>query len=224
MKYGKLIFIAFFLPSCFFFPQESSDPQGPSTAEETPVIDFTPNPPTVVGTDSEVVITGNIGGEAISQTWDFSLRGGGPRTNGSVSGQIVSGKPAVSFTFDNDYDIQGDSDWLVRFTFGSTQQATTLYNAKTDFPIPDRGYTMITVRKGPGGTEYRHTQHDSNNEMTGKISTFDYDENTNILRLEGGLRATWDANYVNIDFSVLIGGPDDRYNSTNQSTNQNAYE
>lgn len=191
---------------------------------------FTVDPPEVSGDMSLINITGSVEGEALSMSWDFSDVTGG-FTNGLMSVQISSSlSGTASLYFDNDFSSssgtrpQGEDEWYLRFTLGNASPSYTVYNSMETFSIPVAPYSLITLRKGPHGVEYRNRYYNSENLMSGVLSSAQYDENANTLRLKGSLRSVWGDNWVQADFNVLIGGADDRQASSNSSSMEFSYE
>jgi hypothetical protein len=218
--------IILLVSSCNLLPWMNND-----DAEEdgiSPEIDFTPVVPALPdGTTSYVTIEGELSGQPFNLSWDYSERG--VVTNGLISTQISSSRPGtVSITFDNDFhdpdNPQEADDYLVRFTIGSFMPGDTVANGKRTFTIPETVYAMITLQKGPAGTEYRHFEHNSNNLLTIRITDSAYDPLLNTLRLKGGMRSEWDNDWVEAGFNVLIGGDNDRHASLNQSSFDYAFE
>lgn len=215
-----------FLSSCDLFSGilNDSDNGEDNTAE----LQFTPDVPQISGEDSRININGMVDGESFSFYWDFSSAGS-VTTNGLMSSQISSTIPGTaSLYFDNDFNssdhAQGVNDWYLRFTLGNASTEYDIYNSKETFSIPQRPYSMITLRKGPSGTEFRHREYDSQNLISIIVISSEYDEVTNTLRIAGGMKSAWGNDWVTADFNVLVGGPDDRQASLNQSTFQNSFE
>lgn len=191
-----------------------------------PEISVTPSVPATTDPDSHVNITGSVGGDPISFSWTFEEVVTGSSTNGAIDSQIGSGNAdgTISIWVDNDFidggdaaDDQGANDWYLRFTLGGLTLSAEVFNAKDTFAIPSRPYSMITLRKGPAGTEYRHREYNASNLMTGLVTRADYNATSNTLRLEGALRSEWGSDWVQADFSVFLGGGEDRRASGNQT-------
>lgn len=194
----------------------------------TTELSFTPNPPAITENESLVIITGVVAGESINIKWDFSSAGF-VATNGLMSSQISSTiMGTASLYFDNDFNqtdyTQTNSDWYLRFTLGNASYDYQIYNSKKDFAIPYEPYCLITLRKGRYGTEFREAYYNESNLMSAMVTEFIYDEENNTLRLAGGIKSTWGEDWVQADFNILMGGPDDRQKSLNQSTFKNSFE
>jgi hypothetical protein len=171
------------------------------------------------GLESAVLILGEAHGEKIRLIWDFQKIGPGPFTNGVMDTQIVSGMPAVSLRVHNDFGgarFQRPGEWLVRFTLGNLREDFTQYASKETFAIPSRGYSMITLRKGPAGPELRHKEFQEDCELLGKILSWEYNLDESTLALKGYLEGSWDAGEIRIEFDLIVGGDSDRLSSTNR--------
>jgi hypothetical protein len=202
-------------------PEDGSPPQDAAKADTSSTdggkplaadVNFTPN--AVATTASKIVIRGSIGGEQIAFEWDYKATGQGAATNGAMFAQVgATSHGGVNLSFDNDYTptyVQGPSDWYVRFTLGNALATDTVFNAKKTFAEPATPYSMITVRKGPSGTPYQHTEKDPANKTAAIVTQFTVDVTARTIRLVGGIRSQWGSDYLQADFNVLVGGPDDR--------------
>lgn len=198
-----------------------------NTSEIVAELKFTPQIPEIRSSESLIVIHGEVHGEPINFTWDYS-EVGGVITNGLMSTTISSTVPGtVSIYFDNDFNIpnnmQGPNDWYLRFTLGNSAPGYTIYNSMETFSIPEAPYCLITLRKGSDGTELRNRYYNVNNLMTALVSQADYDPENNTLRMSGSIKSTWGTDWIQADFNVLVGGLHDRQASLNQSSFKHAY-
>lgn len=186
---------------------------------QTAELEFDFDIPAVKEDESRVLYFGSIEGEAIEEVWDFQPYKG-VITNGAMGVQISSSRSAsVSIWLTTDLGgtvYQKQNQWYLRITLGNLVPGDTLFNSKETFAIPAGPYSMITLRKGPEGTEYRHREYTQNNRMSAFITKSEYLAD-GTLRLEGALRSEWGENWLQVEFSVLIGGPDDRNGKSNRS-------
>lgn len=218
---------------------------GGTASQPVPVLAVTPDPPSVSAAESRVDVTGSIDGTAIAFSWDFQDLGAADsvNTNGAMGSQIGSGNAAgtASVWLTSDYDSagggapeddQGPDDWYLRFTLGGLTLNRTVYNHKDTFAIPTRAYSQITLYRGPSPTvQYRNREHsDALNQTAVTVAVLSgspvYDSSQDRLRIAGTMRSEWNdgTDWIEADFSVLVGGPDDRNASTNQATLRNVFE
>lgn len=230
---------------CAFLNTILGQDEDDAAGEPTPVLDVTPAPPTVSGTASRVEVTGSISSSSLSFTWDFQDLGASDTvlTNGAMGSQIGSGNAdgTVSVWLTSDYDTdgggqpeddQGASDWYLRFTLGGLTLNRTVYNHKDTFAIPTRAYSQITLSQGPSpSVQYRNREHSDALSQTAQTVVVlsenpSYDAATDRLRIRGSMRSEWNggSDWVQANFSVLFGGPDDRNASTTQATLRNVFE
>lgn len=192
-------------------------------------ITFATRIPTTAADRSRVEITGEIDGDPIEIIWDFESIGRGPLTNGAIEVTQSSSRsvPAVSIQINSGYGgiyMQQTGEWYASLYLGNFSPEDRVFNAKETFAIPDAPYSLVTLRRGPGGREYRHREYNANNLTCAVVETAEWNATTGTLRLTASLRSEWDGEgWIQADFSVLLGGSDDRNGSSNRGTLQRVF-